>query len=164
MAARIAIRLTFRSPLSKSFSSRGHRSIQSRLVSTTNNRPEFFGTSRRFMAVLATGCGATLAGFLSYRMISNNVKARPVKDSNFPAKKGISDISITLYQYQNCPFCGKVRAFLNYYGIKYNTVEVSPLWKSELSFSKYKKVPLLMADDTQVRGPDSSNLSGVTPR
>lgn len=152
MAARCAIRSTFCSPISKSFLNRGHRSVQSRLVSTINYGLGFSGTSRRFVAVLAAGCGVTLAGFVSYQMISNNVKARPVKDLNLPAEKGISDISITLYQYQNCPFCGKVRAFLNYYGIKYNTVEVSPLWKSELSFSKYKKVPLVMADDTQVRG------------
>ena len=156
MAARSAFRQTFCSSLGRYVLNRGNRSIHRRLVSSMNYESDAFGTSRRFVAVLAAGCGVTLAGAVSYLMFfSNDVKARPIKDSendsNPASKKGISDTTITLYQYQNCPFCGKVRAFLNYYGIKYNMVEVSPLWKSEISFSKYKKVPLVIADDKQVR-------------
>lgn len=58
--------------------------------------------------------------------------------------------SLTLYQYRTCPFCCKTRAFLNYYGFDYETVEVNPLFRSEIKFSKYKKVPILTAGDVQV--------------
>jgi len=59
--------------------------------------------------------------------------------------------SITLYQYYTCPFCCKVRAFLEYYGLEYNIVEVNPLSKKELKFSKsYRKVPIAIVNGKQV--------------
>lgn len=153
MAARNALSVF---SLSKPFINRGNSCIQRRLVSSSNVSSAAFGTNRRFTAVLAASCGVTLSAVVSYRMLfSSDVKARPIKASESGSehfsKKGISDLSVTLYQYQNCPFCGKVRAFLDYYGIKYNKVEVSPLWKGEIGFSKYKKVPIVIADDKQVR-------------
>lgn len=33
-------------------------------------------------------------------------------------------VKLTLYQYVTCPFCCKVRAFLDYKGINYDIVEV----------------------------------------
>lgn len=156
MAARSAFRLSLYSSLSKSFINRGNSCIQRRLVSSSNYTSAAFGTGRRFAAVVAASCGVTLSAVLSFRMLfSNDVKARPIKASQSGSepvsKKGIFDLEVTLYQYQNCPFCGKVRAFLDYYGIEYNKVEVSPLWKGEINFSKYKKVPIVIADDKQVR-------------
>ena len=51
----------------------------------------------------------------------------------------------TLYQYTVCPFCCKIRALLNYKNIKCNFVEVNPLNKKEIRFSKdYKKVPIFV--------------------
>lgn len=48
-----------------------------------------------------------------------------------------------LYQYAVCPFCCKVKALLSYKNIPYQTVEVHPLNKKEIKFSKkYKKVPI----------------------
>ena len=59
--------------------------------------------------------------------------------------------SIKLYQYQTCPFCCKTRAFLDYYGINYEVVEVNPLFRREIKFSKYRKVPFIVCgDDVQV--------------
>lgn len=55
---------------------------------------------------------------------------------------------ITLYQYKICPFCNKVKAYLNYLKVDYDVVEVNPLTKGEISFSKdHKKVPIVKADD-----------------
>ncbi|KAL0478644.1 prostaglandin E synthase [Acrasis kona] len=54
------------------------------------------------------------------------------------------DFDITLYQYQVCPFCCKVRAFLDYNNIPYKIVEVDPLFKSEIKFSNYTKVPVVV--------------------
>lgn len=158
MAARDACRLgTYMySAMSKSILNRGSIYMQRCLVSSSSYASAAFGTSRRFAVILAASCGVSLSAVVSYRMLfSTAVKARPITDSQtgleLVPKKGISELTVTLYQYQNCPFCGKVRAFLDYHGIKYNKVEVSPLWKGEISFSKYKKVPIVIADDKQVR-------------
>lgn len=157
MATRNACRLgtcTYLS-LSKSILNRGNGCLHRCLGSSSTNASATFGTSRRFAAILAASCGVGLSAVMSYHMLfSTAVKARPIKDSQIGVesitKKGISELTVTLYQYQNCPFCGKVRAFLDYHGIKYNKVEVSPLWKGEIGFSKYKKVPIVIADDKQV--------------
>ncbi|KAK2588313.1 hypothetical protein KPH14_004330 [Odynerus spinipes] len=55
-----------------------------------------------------------------------------------------SGLKLTLYQYQTCPFCCKVRAFLDYYGISYDVVEVDPVLRREISWSSYTKVPILL--------------------
>ena len=54
-------------------------------------------------------------------------------------------VKFTLFQYQTCPFCCKVRAFLDYYGIPYDVIEVNPVLRQQLKFSsKYRKVPILV--------------------
>jgi|TARA_B110000503_G_scaffold133979_2_gene212314 microsomal prostaglandin-E synthase 2 len=58
---------------------------------------------------------------------------------------------VTLYQYDVCPFCNKVKAMLDFHGVPYDVVEVNPLTKSEMKFSKeYSKVPVLVVDETQI--------------
>lgn len=48
-----------------------------------------------------------------------------------------------LYQYAACPFCSKVASTLRYKGVDYETVEVHPLKKKEIEFSKdYRAVPI----------------------
>ncbi|KAH0535769.1 prostaglandin E synthase 2 [Cotesia glomerata] len=54
-------------------------------------------------------------------------------------------LKLTLFQYQSCPFCCKVRTFLDYYGISYDVVEVDPVLRREISWSSYRKVPILVA-------------------
>ena len=61
----------------------------------------------------------------------------------------LSGSRLTLYQYEVCPFCCKVKAFLDYHNVPYSCVEVSPFWKKELSFSEYKKVPVLMIEEEE---------------
>lgn len=58
---------------------------------------------------------------------------------------------LTLYQYKTCPFCSKVRAFLDYHGLPYEIVEVNPVMRQEIKWSVYRKVPILMVDDDVVR-------------
>jgi len=55
-------------------------------------------------------------------------------------------LKLTLYQYQSCPFCCKVRAYLDYHGFSYDIVEVNSVWRSEIRWSKYKKVPIVVCD------------------
>ncbi|MGB3917211.1 glutathione S-transferase N-terminal domain-containing protein [Thiothrix litoralis] len=50
---------------------------------------------------------------------------------------------LTLYQFNACPFCWKVKAFMNYTHIPYDVVEVTPFGMKELDFTDHKKVPVL---------------------
>lgn len=60
-------------------------------------------------------------------------------------------LGLRLYQYQTCPFCSKVRALLDYYGLSYEVVEVNPVTRNQIKFSKnYKKVPIVTSKDSQV--------------
>ncbi|KAJ8300533.1 hypothetical protein KUTeg_022052 [Tegillarca granosa] len=63
-----------------------------------------------------------------------------------------SGLKLTLFQFQTCPFCCKVRATLDYYGISYDIVEVNSVFKTQIKWSNYRKVPILMCDG--VGGPD----------
>lgn len=51
---------------------------------------------------------------------------------------------MTLFQYTVCPWCNKAKAALDYCGVPYHTVEVHPLFRGELKWSAYKKVPVLL--------------------
>lgn len=64
------------------------------------------------------------------------------------------EMEVTLFQYEVCPFCNKVRAFLDYYGVPYRVVEVDPMGKKELErFSAdYRKVPIAVVNGMQVNG------------
>ena len=55
------------------------------------------------------------------------------------------EYSIEMYQYATCPFCNKVRVYLDYYGIPYRSIEVRPVPKPEMKWlkDKKKKVPTL---------------------
>ncbi|XP_015767377.1 PREDICTED: prostaglandin E synthase 2-like [Acropora digitifera] len=160
MAARRVLRLKLCHLLNKPSGNVGINSSVRRQITSSSQEWNRFGSNHRLKALLAGGCGVTLAtaGFLTFRMFSGDAKARPVRFSEIESGKILREeypkLSVTLYQYQNCPFCGKVRAFLDYYGIDYTIVEVSPIWKKEISFSAYKKVPLVIANNKQIN--DSS--------
>ncbi len=60
-------------------------------------------------------------------------------------------VHVVLYQYQTCPFCNKVRAYLDMQKIPFTVVEVNPLFKGEMAFSKeYRNVPIAVVNGTQV--------------
>lgn len=66
--------------------------------------------------------------------------------------------AVTLFQYDVCPWCNKVKAVLDYNDIPYRAVEVNPLLKTELKFSEgYKKVPIMLtAEGEQIN--DSNEI------
>ncbi len=57
---------------------------------------------------------------------------------------------LTLYQFDSCPFCWKVKALLNFAKQDYATVEVTPFGMKELDFTDHKKVPVLRDGDKVV--------------
>ncbi|XP_030317063.1 prostaglandin E synthase 2 isoform X3 [Calypte anna] len=86
-------------------------------------------------AAFALGGGAGL--FLAARQ-----RLREHSAAELPA----GSLQLTLYQYKTCPFCSKVRAFLDYHGLPYEIVEVNPIMRKEIKFSSYRKVPILLAN------------------
>jgi len=76
---------------------------------------------------------------------------------------------VVLYQYDACPFCNKVKAFLDYHDIPYKVVEVNPMGKKELKWSDYKKVPVLVVDGEQMNDSTAiiseltRRIDGVSP-
>nr|CAG4647171.1 EOG090X08KD [Megafenestra aurita] len=59
-------------------------------------------------------------------------------------KEEMANLQITLFQYEPCPFCKKVRAYLDFAGLSYNVIEVNPVTKKQLRWSAYKKVPIVL--------------------
>jgi len=47
-------------------------------------------------------------------------------------QQGSNGLDVVIYQYDVCPFCNKVKAFLDYHKIPYRTIEVNPLTRTEL--------------------------------
>lgn len=115
-----------------------------------------------FLALVGFGVGA-LAG-LGYMYRKMNTKVMPIAnlDGNgnsflfsepppidLIAKRVVnpndkSGLQITLFQYEPCPFCKKVRAFLDFAGVSYDIVEVNPVSKKQVGWSTYKKVPTVV--------------------
>lgn len=54
--------------------------------------------------------------------------------------KDNSGLEVILFQFQTCPFCCKVRAFLDYSGISYSVVEVDAVLRQDIKWSEQKKV------------------------
>ncbi|ROT80218.1 prostaglandin E synthase 2 [Penaeus vannamei] len=74
-------------------------------------------------------------------------------------------LKITLFQYQTCPFCCKVRAFLDYYGFNYDVIEVNSVTRAQTRWTDYRKVPFLVVElpnsDKVLQLKDSSMIVSV---
>ncbi|XP_034673406.1 prostaglandin E synthase 2-like [Vitis riparia] len=81
-------------------------------------------------------------------LLSGLAQDVPAEDPMHPKKFLPNDV--VLYQYEACPFCNKVKAFLDHYDIGYKFVEVNPTNKKEIKWSEYKKVPILTVDGEQM--------------
>ena len=110
--------------------------------------------ARAALAPRAPSFGASLA--VASCAIATSAVAAGVAGAPARAKEAVPIASlpfskVTLYQYDVCPFCNKVKAMLDFHGVPYDVVEVNPLTKSEMKFSKeYRKVPVLVVDDAQI--------------
>jgi len=104
---------------------------------------------------------AGIAGAVSFSLTFATVVAAEVKAKERPPTDLLPQ-NVVLYQYQACPFCNKVRAFLDYHDIPYKVVEVNPLSKKEIKWSDYKKVPILTVDGEQL--VDSSDIINILHR
>lgn len=119
-----------------------------------------------YKVYLGVFSGASVAGFVAYRYDSLSVQCEDaneilVEESSVLQENGgntdntqKAPIKWKLYQYATCPFCCKTRAFLDYYNIDYEKVEVNPVTRKEIKFSDYRKVPFIKSEEHQIN--DSS--------
>ncbi|MDK0740079.1 glutaredoxin domain-containing protein, partial [Clostridium perfringens] len=73
-------------------------------------------------------------------MLADSGPEKPQKPQFEPIRRIKSEtdnsgLKLTLYQYQTCPFCCKVRAFLDYHGFSYDVVEVNSVWRTQLKWT-----------------------------
>ncbi|XP_076888343.1 uncharacterized protein LOC143538744 [Bidens hawaiensis] len=123
-------------------------------------------TSRRWFSssIGSTSSGGGYSGAAKAVMMSLGcvavASASLLKEKEAYAKEPVNlDLipkEFVLYQYESCPFCNKVKAFLDYYDVPYKVVEVNPLSKKEIKWSDYKKVPILVVDGEPLQ--DSSAI------
>ncbi|KXJ77047.1 hypothetical protein RP20_CCG008433 [Aedes albopictus] len=59
--------------------------------------------------------------------------------------KDDSGLELVLFQFQTCPFCCKVRSFLDHSGLSYSVVEVDAVLRQDIKWSSTKKVPIVLA-------------------
>jgi microsomal prostaglandin-E synthase 2 len=129
-----------------------HRSvITCRAAKATNNFPLL--TTALGGSLLAYYFGNEIPGSRAFAEAPGPAPAahtEPVADHyQLPTTARGLPRTIVLYQYEVCPFCNKVRAFLDYHKIPYRTIEVNPLTKAELKWSDYRKVPVILLDDKE---------------
>ncbi|XP_024990332.1 prostaglandin E synthase 2-like isoform X3 [Cynara cardunculus var. scolymus] len=122
-----------------------------RWVSTSMGSMSPGGSSGAAKVFLSLGClAATVAAGASSLLVEEEAYAKEPVSSDLVPKE------VVLYQYESCPFCNKVKAFLDYYDVPYKVVEVNPLSKKEIKWSDYKKVPILIVDGEPLQ--DSSAI------
>lgn len=101
-------------------------------------------------AVLSLGLGVAVAGSASADAPAPAPAQQvPADPYAVPAGRPLPS-HVTVYQYEVCPYCCKVKAALDYYKLPYTVVEVNPLTKAELKWSTYRKVPVVKLDEEVV--------------
>ncbi|KAG1354158.1 prostaglandin E synthase 2 [Cocos nucifera] len=120
-------------------------------TAATSPRSQWRSSPSPAASVPSKSVSVGLAGALSFSLTL--VTAAEAKE---PLSPDLLPKDVVLYQYEACPFCNKVKAFLDYYDIPYKIVEVNPLSKKEIKWSDYKKVPILVVDGEQL--VDSSDI------
>ncbi|KAK1441041.1 hypothetical protein QVD17_06877 [Tagetes erecta] len=123
---------------------------QTALYNTRNNTFSYSPQSHCFSSNnTITGARNCIGCNVSYSTVAS--AARNIDEKDLPQSNlNYVPKDVVLYQYQACPFCNKVKAFLEYYDIPYKIVEVNPINKKEIKWSDYRKVPILMVDGEQM--------------
>jgi microsomal prostaglandin-E synthase 2 len=126
------------------------------------------GLFRRTLLVVAVPVIVGGGAYYAYRRRLANNKAVTAADYHHEQAAAISEAlknsetlksqPLVLYQYYTCPFCNKVKAFLNTQDLKYETVEVDPIFKTEIKNSGYGKVPQLQIGKEGPRLVDSEAI------
>lgn len=99
----------------------------------------------RLLGAAALALGSALG---LYHTVRWHLRSQDLRAERSAAQLSLSSqLQLTLYQYKTCPFCSKVRAFLDFHSLPYQVVEVNPVRRAEIKFSSYRKVPILVAQE-----------------
>jgi len=104
---------------------------------------------RPVIAAVAIGTGTFLVKNNQTLLAKSAIIQQEVPKINISPQEGgsapIDTFKLKVYGYNGCPFCGKVRAFLNYYGFEFEDVEVNPITKAQVkeAVPGYGKVPVV---------------------
>ncbi|XP_058074032.1 uncharacterized protein LOC131222838 isoform X2 [Magnolia sinica] len=134
-----------------------HASFHSSSSSSSSFSSRFFSsptTSSDLSPRSSKPLSLALAGALSFSFAASSISTAAIAKE--PLSPDLLPREVVLYQYEACPFCNKVKSFLDYHDIPYKVVEVNPLSKKEIKWSDYKKVPILTVDGEQL--VDSSDI------
>ncbi|KAK1409755.1 hypothetical protein QVD17_36284 [Tagetes erecta] len=99
-----------------------------------------YSRASKFSLSLGAFAAASVVAGSSLLLVKEEAYAKEL------VKPDLAFKDVVLYQYEACPFCNKVKAFLDYYDVPYKVVEVNPFGKKEIKWSEYKKVPILVVD------------------
>lgn len=116
-------------------------------TATNSRSPKWLPSPSKTSRFVSLG----LAGAISF-----SLAIATAAEAKAPPSPELLPKDVVLYQYDACPFCNKVKAFLDYHDIPYRVVEVHPFSKKEIKWSDYKKVPILVVDGKQL--VDSSDI------
>ncbi|KZV39601.1 prostaglandin E synthase 2 [Dorcoceras hygrometricum] len=134
-----------------------YRLSQVALLSTNSNyssaRSHWF-SNNRISENSSRASAHAVAGTMLFSVAATTIVQEVHAKEPVQAKFRPNDV--VLYQYEACPFCNKVKAFLDYYDIAYKVIEVNPISKKEIKWSDYKKVPILTVDGEHM--VDSSDI------
>ncbi|XP_043808845.1 prostaglandin E synthase 2 isoform X2 [Manihot esculenta] len=131
-----------------------HRVFQAAMMSTCASTNSSQRIADRF-GISSPSVAHGVAGTMFFSVAASSLEQEVHAKEAPPAEKFLPK-DVVLYQYEACPFCNKVKAFLDYYSIPYKIVEVNPISKKEIKWSNYKKVPILTVDGEQM--VDSSDI------
>ncbi|KAE8696786.1 putative BOI-related E3 ubiquitin-protein ligase 2-like [Hibiscus syriacus] len=135
------------------------RLVQAALMSTcsssSSNSHIFSQKFAERLGLSSSSLARSVAGTMLFSAAASSLAQDALAKEKPPSEKFLPK-EVVLYQYEACPFCNKVKAFLDYYNIPYKIVEVNPISKKEIKWSDYKKVPILKVDHEQM--VDSSDI------
>ncbi|KAK8945977.1 hypothetical protein KSP40_PGU018503 [Platanthera guangdongensis] len=131
----------------------GRRTFTSALINNGDSAAD--GKSRCWPPLVPAPSASTFINSKSVSVglagaVSFSVAFSTAVEAKEPPSWDLLPKDVVLYQYEACPFCNKVKAFLDYHDIPYKVVEVNPFGKKEIKWSDYKKVPILVVDGEQL--------------
>nr|QTJ24583.1 prostaglandin E synthase [Perinereis aibuhitensis] len=124
-------------------------SLQRRCLTTGSSRTSWGSAWKTGALLTAGGVAVSLAWAKSQNGSQYADTGTPPQYTPSRSLKRETDqtgLKLTLFQYQTCPFCCKVRALLDFYGFSYDVIEVNSVWRTQIKWSSYKKVPILVVE------------------
>lgn len=130
--------------------------------SNTSANPTFIdsemSTFYRAISHLSRKAGGNVGALAGASIGVSSVVSRAFcSDNGNSSPQPVKQTKPVIYQYLICPFCNRVKSYLDFINVKYDTIEVNPLTKAEINFPvDNKKVPIAFFNGVKVE--DSAKI------